>query len=152
MIDAIESGDDDAQIKALKAMMDSGLFSTNAPGVDTKKLYMGTVGPSARKRAGKESEKDTGRIDPATGIHYLKFGNDNVFAKKIHELIETHGGSLGKSSFNLLGDKTGKKRMNPDMCRWYNQILDIKKKDEILFWVVLVNRYSNWYIEQIREP
>lgn len=28
----------------------------------------------------------------------------------------------------------------------------IKKKDEILFWVVLVNRYSNWYIEQIREP
>ena len=114
MIAAIESGDDDDQRKALKAMMDSGLFSTNAPGVDTKKLYMGTVGPSARKRAGKDSGKDTGRIDPATGIHYLKFGNDNVFAKKIHELIETHGGSLGKSSFNLLGDKTGKKRMNPD--------------------------------------
>ena len=111
---AIKSGDEELEKKALKDMMDSGLFSVNAPGVDTKKLYMGTVDSSARKRAGKDSGKDTGRIDSVTGINYLKFGDNNKFAKNLHKLIEKHGDSIGNSSFNLLGDKTGKKRMNPD--------------------------------------
>jgi hypothetical protein len=113
MIAAIELGDEDAQIAAVQAMIDSGLFSLNSPGVDTKKLYLGTVGPSARKRAGKESEKDTGRIDPATGIHYLKFGKNTKLAKAVHAIMDNHGKKL-KGDFNKLGDLTGKKRMNPD--------------------------------------
>jgi hypothetical protein len=113
MIDAIESGDEDAQKDAVQAMIDSDLFSLNSPGVDTKKLYLGTVGPSARKRVGKDSEKDTGRIDPATGIHYLKFGKNTKLAKAVHAIMDNHGEKL-KGDFNKLGDLTGKKRMNPD--------------------------------------
>ena len=111
--DAMLSGDEEAQIKALKELADSGLVSLNAPGVDTKKLYIGTIGSSGRKKAGEGSGKDTGRIDPATGLPYLKFGNNNTFAKKVHELLEKHGKSEG-IEFPYQGDKTGKKRMNPD--------------------------------------
>tara|TARA_E500000331_G_scaffold50420_1_gene43535 strand:+ start:891 stop:3239 length:2349 start_codon:yes stop_codon:yes gene_type:complete len=109
LIDAIVSGDEKKKKTAVEEMIKSGLFSTNAPGVDTKKLYIGTIESSGRKKAGLDSGKDTGRIDPATGLNYLKYGNNTSLAKQVHKIAEKHN-----LKFKYQGEKTGKKRMNPD--------------------------------------